>query len=108
MDLLCRTITVGDVPALAVSGELDLASIPILRDAIVRLLSSTEGRMVAIDLDGVTVLDDAGLGVLLGAADRAREQGGDVVLVCSNERLRARFERSGLARAIEVRDRLSS
>jgi hypothetical protein len=29
------------------------------------------------------------------------------VLVCSNQRLRERFDLSGLARAIAVRDRLS-
>ena len=32
-------------------------------------------------LDAVTVLDDAGLGVLLGGAGQAREQGGDLVIV---------------------------
>lgn len=107
MDLVCRAVTIGEMPALSVSGELDLASIPALRDAVVRLLTDAPGRTVAIDLDGVSVLDDAGLGILLGAADRARERGGDVVLICSAERLRARFERSGLARAIEVRDRFA-
>ena len=75
--------------------------------AAARLVSEHPGVTIAIDLDGVTVLDDAGLGILLGAAARARELDGDVVLVCTTPRLRDRFHRSGLARAIEVRDRLS-
>ncbi len=107
MDLLCRSAVVGSLPLLELVGELDLASIPQFRDAILRLISDHVGLIVAIDLDGVTVLDDAGLGVLLGAAGRARNHGGDVVLVCTEARLLGRFERSGLTRAIEVRSRLA-
>jgi anti-sigma B factor antagonist len=99
---------VGDLPTLIVSGEIDLGSLPLLSDAAARLVSEHPGATIAIDLDGVTVLDDAGLGILLGAAARARDLDGDVVLVCTTPRLRDRFNRSGLARAIEVRDRLSS
>lgn len=107
MDLLCRSVTVGDLPVLVVSGELDLASIPLFSDAVVKLTNEHIGVTVAIDLDGVSVLDDAGLGVLLGAAGRAREHDGDVVLVCTGKRLLERFERSGLMRAIDVRQRLA-
>lgn len=91
-----------------VTGEIDLASIPTLRNAVVRLVNDAPGATVAIDLDGVTVLDDAGLGVLLGAAGRAREHGGDLFIVCTTPRLRESFDRSGLSRAIEVRDRLTA
>lgn len=107
MDLQCRTVVVRDLPTLVVSGEIDLSTIPVLHSAAVRLVGDAAGRTVAIDLDGVTVLDDPGLGVLLGAAARARELGGDVVVVCSAPRLRRRLELSGLSRAIDVRDRLS-
>jgi anti-sigma B factor antagonist len=106
VDLRCRQVVIGGHHALMVTGEIDLASIPVLRNAVVRLVAEAPGQTVAIDLDGVTVLDDAGLGVLLGGAGRAREHGGDLVLVCTTPRLRESFERSGLARAIEVRDRL--
>lgn len=106
MDLRCRTLQLGDTTALVLEGDLDLASVPALHNALGRLLNDARGDVVAVDLDGLDVLDDAGLGVLLGFAGRAREAGGDLVLVCTNERHRARFELSGLARAIEVRDRL--
>jgi anti-anti-sigma factor len=107
VDLVCRSTIVGDIATLQLSGEIDLATIPMLRDATMRLVGSAPGSTVAIDLDGVTVVDDTGLGVLLGAAARARENGGDLILVCSSERLNRRFELSGLARAIEVRSRLA-
>jgi anti-sigma B factor antagonist len=61
---------------------------------------------VAVDLDGVGVLDDSGLGVILGAAGRAREAGGDLVVVCSDARLVARLQLTGLDRAVDVRANL--
>ncbi|MFN8021520.1 MAG: anti-sigma factor antagonist [Acidimicrobiales bacterium] len=107
MVLTCRSAQFGELRALVLEGDLDLASVPTLHNALARLLLQERGRTVAVDLDGLDVLDDAGTGVLLGAAGRAREAGGDLVLVCTTPRLLERFTLSGLARAIEVRDRLS-
>ena len=104
---MCRTVTIGGLPTLQASGEIDLSTVPVLHDALRRLIADHLGHVVAIDLDGITVLDDTGLGVLLGAAGRAREQGGDLVVVCTTERLLRRFELSGLSRAVDVRGRLA-
>jgi anti-sigma B factor antagonist len=82
--------------------------VPALRDALVRLIADHPGRRVAVDLDGVDALDDTGLGVLLGAAGRARLSGGDVVVITADARLRERFGLTGLDRAVEVFDRLAS
>jgi anti-sigma B factor antagonist len=108
VDLTWRTLQLGDLPTLVLEGELDLSSVPTLHNAITKLLASERGRTVAIDLDGLASVDEAGLGVLLGSAGRAREGGGDLVLVCTSPRLLERLDTSGLARAIEVRDRLGS
>lgn len=107
MDLICRTSTVGGRAVLSLVGEVDLASLPVLQTALGRLIGDAPGEVAVVDLDGLSVLDDTGMGILLGAAGRARQHGGDLVLVCTNQRLRDRFESSGLARAIEVRDRLT-
>jgi anti-anti-sigma factor len=107
MDLTWRTAVIGEHHVVALAGELDLASVPSVQTALSRTIAEAPGQTVLVDLDALTVLDDTGLGVLLGAAARARQHGGDLVLVCSNQRLRERFELSGLARAIAVRDRLS-
>jgi anti-sigma B factor antagonist len=107
VDLLCRTLVIAGIPTLQVTGEVDLASLPQLHDALRRAVGEHRGATVAVDLDAVTVLDDAGLGVLLGGAGRAREQGGDLVIISTSERLRKRFDVSGLSRAIEIRDRLA-
>ena len=108
MDLSCRLDTVGGQPVLLVHGEIDLATVPALRDQLARALAEHHGRTLFVDLDGVTVLDDTGLGVLLGAAGTARTNGGDVVVVCSSPRLHERFAVTGLARAITVTDSINA
>lgn len=102
MELICSLTLQGPLPVLQVSGEIDLATLPYFRDQLVRATSRHRGDTVFVDLDGVSVLDDSGLGMLLGGAGRAREDGGDLVIVCTTERLLARFAATGLDRAISV------
>ena len=108
MELRVRHDVVGSLPVLALAGSVDLATLPQLGNALFRLVGDHPGRRVAVDLDGVDVLDDTGLGILLGAAGRARQDGGDVVIVVSDERLRARFTATGFDRAVDVVDRLTA
>lgn len=107
MDLHCRISAVGALPTLQVDGELDLASVPQFQAALHRLVGNSPGATVAVDVDGLNVLDDTALGVLLGAAGRARQHGGDLVVVCTVPRLLDRFELTGLMRAVDVRERLA-
>ena len=107
MNLSTSTIVVGDDAIITLSGEVDLATIPLLHDALTKALAHHPDRTIIIDLDGVTVLDDTGLGVLLGAAGAARQAGADLTVVCNNVRLRERLDRTGFSRAIVVRDRTS-
>ena len=103
MDLRTTGSTVGGVPTVVVDGVVDLASIAIFRDALLRTIHANSGTLVVADLDGVAAIDDAGLGVLLGAAAAARQADGDLEIVCNDERLRTRLERTRLDRAITVR-----
>jgi anti-sigma B factor antagonist len=105
MNLSTSTIVVGDDAVISLSGEVDLSTIPSLHDALSKALAHHPGRLIVIDLDGVTVLEDTGLGILLGAAGSARQTGADLIVVCNNMRLRERLDRTGFSRAIEVRDR---
>ena len=63
------------VATLEVTGEIDIATTPPLREAIRRLLAERTGPML-VDLGGVTFMDSTGLAVLLdlrrdaGAAER--------------------------------------
>jgi anti-anti-sigma factor len=104
VDLVCRTATLHGIPVLQLSGEIDLSTAPALHRAVRRLVDDHRGRLVAVDLDGTHAIDDAGLGILLGSAGRAREAGGDLVIVSTSERLRQRFATTRLDRAVDVRD----
>ncbi len=103
MDLRITTAVVGDVPTVAADGVVDMASVAVFRDALLSAIHANRGALVLADLDGVAALDDAGLGVLLGAAAAARQAGGDLEIVCNDDRLRIRLERTRLDRAITIR-----
>ena len=93
----------GEV-VISLSGEVDMATIPLLHDALSKALAYHPGRGLIIDLDGLTVLEDMGLGLLLGAAGSVRQAGADLAVICSNVRLRERLELTGFSRAVDVID----
>lgn len=101
MDLGLHTWTQGDWTILAVSGEVDVATAPKFRQEIVALVESG-ARRLAIDLSAVGLLDSTGLGVLVGAVKRLRGHGGDLVIVCDENRIRKVFELTRLDRAIDL------
>lgn len=106
--LLRSSLDVVDGTAvLSLAGGVDMASVPTLQDALTKAVLDHPGERLAVDLDAVDVLDDVALGVLLGAAGRARRRGGELVVVCSNEWLRAELTVTGFDRAIEVRRTLA-
>lgn len=107
MDLSCRLSSVGEHHVLSLQGEVDLATVPLLRDHLRRAIGMHPGTELTVDLDGVSALDDVGLGVLLGAAGHARERGGELVLVCTAPRLLDRLQRTGLDRAITIRSTIT-
>lgn len=102
MELTLRRSQVGERHVLVVSGDIDIVSIPRFNDALTRLVTDGRGSIVVVDLDGAGLVDDAGFGLLLGAAGRARSAGGDVVVVSTEPRLRQRLVDTGFDRAINV------
>lgn len=89
-------------------GAVDLSTLPTLHGALGRVVTEAAGSVVTVDLDEVDSLDDAGLGVLLGAAGRARRSDGDLVVVCSDPDRRARLAVTGFDRAVTVRSALDA
>ena len=103
VDLRTQLTTVAGAPTVIVEGVVDLASVAVLRDALLRSVHANPAVTLFVDVDAVTAIDDAGLGILMGAAAAARQADGDLELVCGSERLRTRLERTRLYRAISVR-----
>ena len=76
-DIDLRVTREGTTAIVAVSGELDLASVPQLRSCLTDLIGRGEHRMV-VDLSGVTFCDSTALGVFVGAHRRVTSGGGKV------------------------------
>jgi anti-sigma B factor antagonist len=95
--------SVGGSIVVAVDGVVDLAAIGHLHDVLARTVRQHPAVTVLVDLDAVSVLDDTGLGVLLGAAAAARTAGGDLEVVCTRAALGERLQLTGFDRAVRVR-----
>jgi anti-sigma B factor antagonist len=85
----------GDVPIVAVSGEVDVYSAPALKDNITELLESGVTTLI-VDLSGVAFLDSTGLGALVEARAATSDAGGSLPIVCSQERILKLFTITGL------------
>jgi anti-sigma B factor antagonist len=86
---------IGEVPVVAASGELDLATSPGLRELLEAHLDAGRSTIV-VDLRAVTFLDSTALGVLVGALKRCRELNGDLRLVVTEQRTLKLFTITGL------------
>lgn len=63
-----------DGPCLRVVGEIDIATGPMLRDALLRFADGAEGAVVA-EMSGVRFIDSAGIAVLVDVQNRLGYQG---------------------------------
>lgn len=102
MDLQCTTSRVGDAVVLALGGYADLSTAPRLQSQLQLAVGEHRGERVVVDIDGLVALDDVALGLLLGAAARAREDGGELVLVGTNARIRQRLAATRVDRVVTV------
>ncbi len=90
-----------DWSVVAVTGELELATAPRLRQQVVSLIGAGRSRLV-IDLGGVDFIDSVGLGVVVGALKRCRTHGGDLMVAGAVPRVRSLFEITRLDEIIEL------
>jgi anti-anti-sigma factor len=102
-----RVDVVGGSVVVAVDGPVDLAAVGRLHDDLARAVRQHPGVTLLVDLDAVSVLDDAGLGILLGAAATARDAGGDLEVVCTRPALSTRLRTTGFDRAVVVRSSIA-
>ena len=83
------------------SGEIDLATSPQLRNALLEPDASSSS--VVLDLREVTFIDSSGLGVIVGQQKRAQERGEQfAVAVGGAAAVRRILELSGLVKVLDV------
>lgn len=90
-----------DSATVVASGEIDVATAPDLRDALYRLVDRGE-RAVTVDMAAVSFIDSSGLGALVAALKRARQQDGDITVVNLHGAARKVFEITGLLEVFGV------
>jgi anti-sigma B factor antagonist len=84
-------------PVLGVRGEIDVATAPVLRTALTRVVASG-ATTVTVEMSGVTFLDSSGIGVLLGAHRRLREErDGSLRVTGARETVRRVLDITGLS-----------
>ncbi len=83
------------------SGEIDLATSPQLRDAL--LAPETRAASVVLDLREVTFIDSSGLGVIVGQQKRAQEHDEQfAVAIGGAAAVRRILELSGLVKVLDI------
>jgi len=80
VELVIEGRTLGTWSVLAVSGELDLATAPGLRERVGEMAPDGPPK-IALDLTGVGFVDSSGLGAIVACLKHVRQLGGDLVLV---------------------------
>ena len=101
----------GDAHVVTVEGELDVATVPGLRDEL-RRIDDEGGQEVVVDLLAVPFVDSAALGLLVETSKRMKARGGKFTIVCDDRRIARIIEITGLERVLRhhatLRDALES
>ena len=78
---------------ITIRGEVDAHTAPMVRTTAEPMLN---GGTLRIELSGVEFIDSSGLGVLVALTERAREQGGDLIVVAPSRPVVRLLQISGL------------
>jgi anti-sigma B factor antagonist len=88
---------------ISVSGELDLASSPVLEEELDRVAQS-DAELLIVDLRELEFMDSTGLSVLVRAHQRAEEQGRRLGLVNGSQQVQRLLTLTGVADRLMLAD----
>lgn len=103
MDDYGLTVEVRQEPGhvlVTVAGEIDIATVPQLRERLAAAAAS--GQPLIVDLNLVTFIDASGLGVLASAANLAAARGASLQAACARHQVQRLFTITGLDRQIPL------
>lgn len=103
-ELTVTTSVDGATTVLAVSGELDIGTAPVLRERFLRLLDQDVVPDIVLDMHGVLFCDSSGLAVLLMGARRWQAEGSRFALRSPSQTLARLIDLTGVRRAFEVEE----
>ena len=92
---------------ISLTGDLYTEGGQLARHAVSKLIS--EGRVdITVNLDSVGFLDSSGLASLIASLRLARDQGGDVTVETTNDRIRRVLEVTALAQVFKLQPTASA
>lgn len=94
---------VEGVTVFRLSGELDLASSPALRQELFDLIDGGEQPSVQVDLADMTFIDTTGLNVLVTAMRRLAAMGGNLIVANPRPSTLRLFQIAGLTTVLDIR-----
>jgi len=92
-----------DHHTLSLSGELDIASVPLLEAAVERTLAEPT-KSLTLDLSELMFIDSTGLAAIVLASKRCEGHGHDFSLIRGPAAVQRLFELTGLVDALPFRD----
>ena len=93
---ICNNIT-----TINLLGTLDASTAPTLKNF---KSSAAPARPIVINMSDVDFLDSSGLGAIVGMAREKRDQGGEILLACLNNKVRKVFEITQVYRLFDIYD----
>lgn len=97
------TVTLDDHPdyvLISVAGEMDLDTCPLVDEATAPV--PVGGKLVRLDLSGVSFMDSSGLDLLFRLLKRAEGEGGRLVLHGLQDQPRALFRLVGIQKVFDI------
>jgi len=104
MQLRVETIFNEGVAVLRLSGEVSLSTLPYLSDMLNKATQEHPNAPFVVNVNDLTMLDDAGIGILMGFAGKLRGINTSCVVVCSQVAIRSRLAATGFDLAVSVVD----
>ena len=102
-----RQEAAGNWTVLQVTGEIDAATAPLLREGLLETIASG-GRRLVLDLSAVAFMDSTALGVLVGTHKRLRTLDGSLRLVANTPASTRILTLTGLDHVLDVFPTLSA
>lgn len=100
--LTIETVQLGDELRLRLSGELDIASAPLL-DRTLLGTETIELRSVALDLRELRFIDSSGLRAILSEQERCEQSGRRLTVITGSQRIRRLFDITNVGDRVDLR-----
>ena len=106
MEFGVSTTQDGEYTVVAVTGELDVYTAPVLEESLGELVDEGKQHLV-VDLTEVSFMDSTGLGLLIKALKWVREHDGSLRIVANTEKVLKVFRVTGLDGVLSLHETLA-